>query len=480
MSTNQTKQRLSRRQMLRIMAGGAAATGLSALVAACGGAAGTQPGGTQATAGTQPGGTQATAQAPAQSSGTTTLQFITPGALGKERDLYQSFINGFQQENPNIKVNVSFEAWNDYMTKLPTILASGTVPDVIHQHMSIVQDYGARGALLDLAPLMQRDSVSPEEYIPALFEAFSNEGKTYAIPKDSAAWGIYYNKAMFDAAGVPYPKDDWTLDDFRNYAVELTRDQNNNPASSPSFDPNNIKQWGFVWLEPTPTTSEITRGFVKAYGGDWYNEGYTETLINDPKVQSYFQLMVDLRCKLHATPTAAQAAGQGDPFRTGLVAMAQSFHVMDFFSREEKVAFPYDVTYIPSGPGGQYVPVGASGWAIPAKAPNPDASWQLVRYLTSQKVQEAIGKEKRWGVSQKESIDAIVPDSPISGFKKVHTDPLQGNSDRTVISFKFPAKQSQIREAYTSEFDAVWNCNSDDVAGAATRVKEQVDPLLQG
>jgi ABC-type glycerol-3-phosphate transport system substrate-binding protein len=160
--------------------------------------------------------------------------------------------------------------------------------------------------------------------------------------------------------------------------------------------------------------------------------------------------------------------------------MAQSFHVMDFFSREEKVAFPYDVTYIPSGPGGQYVPVGASGWALTAKSANQDAGWQLVRYLTSQKVQEAIGKEKRWGVSQKESIDAIVPDSPISGFKKVHTDPLQGNSDRTVISFKFPAKQSQIREAYTSEFDAVWNCNSDDVAGAATRVKEQVDPLLQG
>jgi multiple sugar transport system substrate-binding protein len=469
MSADQMPRRLSRRQMLRMLIGGTAAGGLGLLAAACGGSASAPQGAAQSTA-----------QPPAQTSGTTTLQFITAAAVGKERDLYTSFIDGFQKENADIKVNVSYEAWNDYMTKLPTILASGAVPDVIHQHMSIVQDYGARGALLDLTPLMQRDSVSPNDYIPALFEAFSSGGKTYAIPKDSAAWGMYYNKAMFDAAKIPYPKDSWTLDDFRTYAVELTRDKNDNPASSSSFDPNNIKQWGFVWLEPTPTTSEVTRGFAKAFGGDWYNEGYTETLISDPKVQQYFQLMADLRCKLHATPTAAQATSQGDPFRTGLVAMAHSFHVMDFFAREEKVAFPYDVTYLPSGPGGQFVPVGASGWAITAKSANQDAAWKLVRYLTSKNVQTTIGQQRRWGVSQKDSIDTIVPDGAISGFKKVHTDPLQGKSDRTAISFKFPPKQSQIREAYTSEFDAVWNCNSSDIAAAATNVKQQVDGLLQG
>jgi len=471
MNANQSN-RISRRQMLRIMAQGVTAAGLSALVAACGGGS-TQPGG-----GAQPGAAQGTAQPPAQSSGTTTLQFITPAAVGKERDLYQSFINSFQQENSNIKVNVSFEAWTDYMTKLPTILASGSVPDVIHQHMSIVQDYGARGALLDLSPLMQRDGVSPNDYIPALFEAFSNSGKTYAIPKDSAAWGIYYNKAMFDAAKVPYPKDTWTLDDFRTYATELTRDKNDNPASSPNFDPNNIKQWGFNWLEPTPTTSEVTRGFVKAFGGDWYNQDYTQTLIDDPKVQSYFQLMADLRCKLHATPTAAQATSQGDPFRTGLVAMAHNFHVEDFFARQENVKFPYDVTFLPSGPGGQYVPVGASGWAITAKSANQDAAWKLVRYLTSKQIQTTIGQQKRWGVSQKEAIDSITPDNPIPGFKKVHVDPLQGKSDRTVISFKFPPKQSQITQAYTTEFDAVWNCGSSDIAGTTKNVKQQVDDVL--
>jgi multiple sugar transport system substrate-binding protein len=486
MSANDRRRGMSRRQMLRVLAQGTTAAGLGALIAACGGSSAPQAGeqsnaaqgnASQAGAQSTPAGE---AQAPAQSSGGgTTIQFITPAALGTERDLYTSFVNNFQKDNPDIKVNVSFEAWDDYMTKLPTIFASGAVPDVIHQHMSIVQDYGARGALLDLTPLMERDKVSKDDYIPALFDSFSNQGVTYALPKDSAAWGIYYNKAMFDAASLPYPKDDWTLDDFAKYALELTRDQNGNPASSPNFDAANIKQWGFNWLEPTPTTSEITRGFVKAYGGDWYNEQYTETLITDPKVQAYFKLMADMRCKQHASPAASQAQAQGDPFRTGLVAMIHGFHSTDYFCRQEKVTFPWDVTFLPSGPGGQFVPVGASGWAIPAKAANQDAAWELVKYLTSAEVQKTIGEQKRWGLSRKEAIDSIIPDNPTSGFKKVHVDPLTGNSDRTVISFKFPAKQSQIKQIYSTEFDAVWTCSSDDIAGASETVKQQVDEVLQ-
>ncbi len=55
--------------------------------------------------------------------------------------MYENFVLKFMDENPSIKVNVSFEAWNDYMTKLPTLLAGGVIPDMIHQHISIVQDY---------------------------------------------------------------------------------------------------------------------------------------------------------------------------------------------------------------------------------------------------------------------------------------------------------------------------------------------------
>ena len=91
MSADQMPRRLSRRQVLRMLVGGTAAGGLGLLAAACGGSASTPQGAAQSTA-----------QPPAQGSGTTTLQFITAAAVGKERDLYTSFING---RNP---------IWNQY------------------------------------------------------------------------------------------------------------------------------------------------------------------------------------------------------------------------------------------------------------------------------------------------------------------------------------------------------------------------------
>ncbi len=467
MSAEIMQRRISRRQLLSLASKGAALMGLTSLASACQVPAAMPAG--------QPGAPQA---APKE---VTTIEWVTPAAVGLERTMYENFIYKFQEENPDLKVKVSFEAWNDYMTKLPTMLAGGVVPDVIHQHMSIVQDYAHRGALLDLIPYMERDGVKPEDYIPALFEAFSNKGKTYAIPKDSAAWGVYYNKTMFDQAGLEYPKDDWTLEDFRTLALELTRDENGYPASSPNFDRSKIKQWGFAWMEPTPTASENARGFVKAFGGDWYTEDYKQTLITDPPVLEDFRMFREMRCVENSIPTPAQALGQGDPFRAGLVAMAVSFHIMTFFAKQENVRFDYDVTFLPAGPGGQYVVVGASGWAIPVQAKYKEEGWRFIKFLTSLPIQTYIGQQKRWGVSLKEAVGVIEPDDgKPEHFAMVHTNPFKGLTDRSVISFKFPPQQSRIKEIYATEFDPIWTCASDDIATAAANTKRQVDELLAG
>ncbi|RIK42184.1 MAG: hypothetical protein DCC55_09735 [Chloroflexi bacterium] len=422
--------------------------------------------------------------APGAATGSTTqerleLSWVTPAAVGLERTMYENFALKFQEENPNIRLNVSFEAWGDYMTKLPTMLAGGVIPDTIHQHMSIVQDYAHRGALLDLVPFMERDDVKAEDYIPALFDAFSNRGKTYGIPKDSAAWGMYYNKTMFDAAGLSYPADNWTLDDFRTMALALTLDEEGRPATDPNFDPEQIKQWGFNWIMPTPTDSENARGFVRAFGGDWYNEDYSETLITDTAVLEDFQMFHEMRCIQHTIPTPAQAQGQGDPFRAGLTAMAVSFHIMTFFSKQENVQFDYDVTFLPSGPGGQYSVVGCSGWAVPTQAQHKEESWEFVKYLTSLPVQTYIGEQKRWGVSLKEAVGTIEPDDGYpEHFAMVHTDPFKGISEVDVIAFKFPPQQSRIREIYATEFDAIWACAGDDIETAAANAKQEIDALL--
>jgi multiple sugar transport system substrate-binding protein len=422
----------------------------------------------------------ATGQAPAIVRAQTAIRMITPGALGLERELYQTFIDEFQQAQSEITVELSFEAWEDYMTRLPTLFAGGAVPDVIHQHMSIVQDYGSRNALEDLTPYMDRDGVNRADYVDALIDAFTNtDGQLLAFPKDSAAWGVYYNKNKFDEAGLPYPTDTWTIDDFRETARALTIDSAGRRGNEEGFSPgDDMQQWGISWVAPGPTASENVRGLLMARGGDWYTEDMTETRITEQAAIDHFTMFHDMRCIERSTPSDALAAGQGDPFRQGLTAMAIAFHNMDFFLREEQIQFAWDVTFLPAGSGGQFVPVGASGWAIPREAEHKDAAWELVKYLVSPDVQNRIGENGRWGVSYKPAIASIIPENPSSGFKKVHVDPLTGESDRTAIGFRFPANQSEIQQVYASNFDPIWSCDSDDIVGAAEATKSEVDDIL--
>ncbi|WP_349691879.1 sugar ABC transporter substrate-binding protein [Actinopolymorpha sp. B11F2] len=407
------------------------------------------------------------------------LRFITPADLGLERDLYKGFLREFEEANSGSKVTVTFEAWDDYMTKLPTLLAGGAAPDLIHQHMSIVQDYGHRGALLDLAPLMERDGIDRSAFVPSLLDAFSEGDKVYGIPKDSAAWGVYYNKDKFDEAGVPYPADDWTMEDLRETARALTRDDQGRSPDDAGFNPKKIKQYGLNWMEPLPTFSENARAFVLGLGGDWYDEDYTTTLIDEAPALEQFELFRAMRCDDRSTPSPALDLGQGDPFRAQLTAMTVGHHSTDFFLREESVEFSWGVTFIPGGPGGQFVAVGCSGWAIAAGAKNKEGAWELLKHLTSEPVQRSFAEQKRWAPSIQNAMGALIREDSTDGFVKVHVDPLRERSDRTVITMKFPANQSRIQEAYAGNFDSIYTtCKSDDIEGAARATKEQVDSIL--
>ena len=457
-SFDTARRELSRRGFLARTATGAAVAGMGAMSVAC-----------------SPFGSRVDGDNPSS----TNLRFITPADLGLERTLYKGYLQDFEKANAGSTVGVTFEAWDDYMAKLPTLLAGGAVPDLIHQHMSIVQDYGHRGALLDLAPLMERDGIDPETFVPELIDAFSDGEKIYGIPKDSAAWGVYYNKDKFDEAGLDYPSDDWTMEDLRATARALTRDDRGRNPDQPGFDAKRIKQWGLNWVAPTPTDSENSRAFVRAFGGDWYDEDYQQTLIDQPPARADFELFRAMRCADLSTPSPAQELGQGDPFRSGLTAMSVNHHSQDFFLREEKTKFAWGITFLPKGPGGQFVPVGCSGWAIPKGAKDQDGAWKLLKHLTSPQVQRGFAEQRRWAPSVRAALPALVREDPTDGFVKVHVDPLRERSDRTVISFRFPANQSRIKEVYATHFDPLWTtCATDDVAGAARKAKEQIDAIL--
>ena len=115
---------------------------------------------------------------------------------------YKACAAAFEKKNPDIKIKITQTGWFDYWTALSTGFVSGTAPDVFWDHLSRYPEFVENNLLVDLAPLIARDSVPTDIYVGGLVKVWGRGAKQYGLPKDWDTIGIVYNKAMLDRAKV--------------------------------------------------------------------------------------------------------------------------------------------------------------------------------------------------------------------------------------------------------------------------------------
>jgi multiple sugar transport system substrate-binding protein len=134
---------------------------------------------------------------------------------------FEAAYKQFHAENPNITVQLRQVPFANYFTKLNTQVSSKSAPDVFWLQNIQFPLYAKNGALADLSSYAKESQAL--DGIPAnALDGYVVDGKTLALPWQSITFGLYYNKALFDAAGVKYPTEDWTWDDVKVAAKELT------------------------------------------------------------------------------------------------------------------------------------------------------------------------------------------------------------------------------------------------------------------
>ena len=113
---------------------------------------------------------------------------------------------------------------NPYMEKVLTLIAGGTPPDVVFVEVNNFKKFALKGVLVDLMPYIKKDKdIKVSDYYEQVIDRFSIDGKLYVLPRDIAPiCVIYYNKNIFDEAGIKYPTDDWDRDKFLEIAKQLT------------------------------------------------------------------------------------------------------------------------------------------------------------------------------------------------------------------------------------------------------------------
>lgn len=307
-----------------------------------------------------------------ETKGPVTISYMVWGAP-EELEVWQTIVDDFQSANPDIKVNVEVSDWDTYWTKLKTLLAANTPPDVFAMDAPLYLDYQSRGVLLNLQPYIDKNAGFLDGFYPVTLEAYKLPDGYYGMPRDFQTIVLFYNKDMFDAAGVDYPTADWTYEDLRTAAKDLTIDNNGDGT---------IDQWGFssdlwdmelIWSEA-----------IWSWGGEVINPEHTETLIGEPSARQAWQYFYDLMFVDKSMPDGNTVGQYGeDLFQAGMVAMTTIGHwaVPGYAT----VEFKWDVAPVPTSPtGGQATSVNSAGFVIAKESKYPDAAWEFVKYCLSE------------------------------------------------------------------------------------------------
>lgn len=157
------------------------------------------------------------------------LRVLNWGSTEEER-IANDAISRFNEDYPDVEVKqtcVPVDSWSDFIQKWITMSTSGEAPDVINVGLEAAQMAVSNDLLMPLDDVVSGDeylSELKEEYAPALLDGFSIDDKLYGLPSGTQTMLIYYNKTMFDEAGLAYPKDGWTWDEFLENAKALTKE----------------------------------------------------------------------------------------------------------------------------------------------------------------------------------------------------------------------------------------------------------------
>ncbi len=333
---------------------------------------------TQAVAQATPVPAEPTAAAPALSGEISVLLWnITP-----EMDkVVQDQAAEFERTHPGTKINVTLVPADQFGTKLSLLLSSGAPPDLSAMPGDIMGYVQQGGIVVPLDEYYNADPVlsDPAKARTGAYDLVKYDRSHIYVAQYGPLCGmqLYYNKDIFDAAGVAYPNDDWTWDDFRAAAQKLTI-RNGDEVTQWGCDLGFLVGWNGGW-DP----------LVYSRGGKLYDTNFNpdKLTLNTPEVIEGLQWMQDLiyKDKVAPSPAVQSVLNQaGGPLLSGKVAMVVDGCWM--LSAYKGGSFKLGMSLIPKGPKGRFQTMWYAAQLVMFEASkNKDLAWAFARWLAADK-----------------------------------------------------------------------------------------------
>ncbi|MER3417542.1 MAG: sugar ABC transporter substrate-binding protein [Chloroflexota bacterium] len=281
-------------------------------------------------------------------------------------------IAAFEASHPGIKVEPQVTPWADYWTKLQTSLGGGAGFDVFWSNGPNFPVYASQGAFEPL-------DVDASAYPKSLVDLYTYNGKLYGAPKDFDTIAMFYNKSLFDKAGVAYPTADWTWDDLRTAAKKLTITSGGQTS-----------QWGFA---ATPASQSVFLNLIYQNGGSVFNADGTKSMLAEPAACEALKFLYSIQQDGSSPSAADQQANSWDLtqlFGSGKIAMyfGGSWMVKPFHEASPSI----DVAPLPKGKQRASI-IHGLGQVVWSGGTHKDTAKQFVAFLATKEAQEILANE---------------------------------------------------------------------------------------
>jgi multiple sugar transport system substrate-binding protein len=271
---------------------------------------------------------------------------------------------------------------------LKTQIASGDVPDIVGP-VGVRGLASFEGAWLDLSPYIEAANYDLSDFPPELVEFYQfGTGQQLFLPFAVYPAVLFYNKDLFDEAGLDYPPhewgapyadgDDWTFDKLTDLAMFLTVDADGNDATMEEFDPDNIVQFGYdaTWQDIRADWTYFgAASFVDSEGNAHMPEVWRDA------AHWYYDGMWTDRFIPNSSYVNSDLLAQGNPFGSGKVAMCPT---KSWYTCCTQDATNYDIAAIPSYEGDITSELHADTFGILKAAKNPEASFAVLGLMVGE------------------------------------------------------------------------------------------------
>lgn len=303
----------------------------------------------------------------------------------EEAQITEDLIQAFEAENPDVEIiaeHVPATSADAYRMKILTGFAGSVAPDILFVERSQFKAFASKKAFTDLTPYIESEADFPlKDFNPIILDAFTHEGRCYAIPRDIGIMVVFYNVNIFEEAGLPFPPntwedDKWTWEAFRKTAIALTKDFEKDGRTD---------QWGLVM----DTWTDQWAPYIYQNKGDILLNKHC--VLDSPQNIETFQFLSDLIHKDKVMPSPEDlVSGMGrnslDLFRSGKAAM----YPTGFWTNSSLILrgadFRWDVGAYPMKEAKATCWHG-SALAICSQSKNPSVAWRFLKFTTKKEVQ---------------------------------------------------------------------------------------------